>query len=1502
MPAVHLGCSPRLRTRTVEFAIIAAIIISRHFSANLREGLVLSMPRIGKKSLTLFLRNGCQRQLVLSLYNDKELTKHGMPKRQEVRAGLGLVAESGYEWQEKKVGELDKIFGTGNVHISRKHATARHARINLGGKIGDLAPFQFLVEGYYEADTPTFRSAFQVGSITDIYGETVEIGTSAPDLIQVLPSVKDAPGIGAAVSGRPYWREVQPSGNLIELVDDDDRMRLRVIDIKLSSEPGSHYFAEVIYYSITLASWLVENGLQDRFVVVAAPAVWPGSHDASNLAVQTGEWRTQGHIPSSSELCEALEGDLEIPPFEVYVPRLRRLIGVQLPQMLSQPWDSLPWHVDYKCKGCEFLGYPWRNSAGQETSVPAHCLPTAEGINHLSRVNGLSRGASQHLTNQSVGNVADLAVEHPESTVFQNHQGLRAKRTVYPSRAVSLESNLPSVIPNSGGDALMPRFPDLHIYVFLDYDLSSAITAAIGLRAAWKEPLPFVTSHNPKTQEDWSFKHDKTDVFLVDQRDINRERDEFLNFLRRLKQIMTEVDSIDSVDVASGRRSGKSAHSTYQIYLWDESQRRHLIRLVGRHLTHILADPKLRGLAWLFPPPELLQRAELATRSSPVTIVADVVNNTVALPVAHHYTLLDVVANFMPAGLTAPTVHPLYQEPMSDLIPAERIHTWWIRNPNWNDVQDLIKESVGKKISALRLVTSRLESELRTVLSQLSAPNLTVSPPSVTRLSVFGRVWFEYSRLNAALSNLESDTIRSMPAHEREAKTKSARLTRLLRGAEEAAALGYLSASLGSPLTAGPRMLVYELGKGSLEINVRPGEMGYALSPEAQPGFLDDHPFKYVDGTSFDHWKMRRGPFSTLGYTEVSIVAIDRNNGFIALKAKHDLLQFAAESNIPISFSKDVMLDKVHTDFITRKLKLTLQGIGNPPTAIPPASLAKALGIAVNSRTVPESPASEVLWQAQGLHSRTSDADLSQVKSDLHEYLKNQGADLDSSQWAAWQSALIRTFSLIWGPPGTGKSRTIRAVLMGCLIRARLQKDPIRILITAFTNTALDNVLLELETEIGKLFTANMPAIYRTHGTHSQPNIAELTASHPALRLLTIDRKAPSPQLMALRNELDSPSGSVIVGCLPQQLHNLATAGISSPSSKDTQKDWFDVIVLDEASQMDIAQSTLVFSKRATNGACILAGDNLQLSPIQQAEPPIDLEHLVGSAFDYFRFFQGVPVDALNVNYRSNSQIVELTRAAGYSENLISNSPDLKLEYVNSLPTSRPADFPADLLWTDEFSAILDPDLPVCCYIYEDEISSQINDFECDSIAALLWLLRGRVGNQLLNERGVNGSKKKSKVPAPYTSDEFWTKAVGIVTPHRAQMAKIVGRLQGLFPPDGMDLIRDAVDTVERFQGQQRDVIFASFGVGDPDIVSSEAEFLFNLNRFNVLSSRSRAKLIVFVTQSLIEHLSDDAEVMKNSRFLKYFAEGFCRNETPMELGYLSGSSKITVKGALSYR
>jgi superfamily I DNA and/or RNA helicase len=107
---------------------------------------------------------------------------------------------------------------------------------------------------------------------------------------------------------------------------------------------------------------------------------------------------------------------------------------------------------------------------------------------------------------------------------------------------------------------------------------------------------------------------------------------------------------------------------------------------------------------------------------------------------------------------------------------------------------------------------------------------------------------------------------------------------------------------------------------------------------------------------------------------------------------------------------------------------------------------------------------------------------------------------------------------------------------------------------------------------------------------------------------------------------------------------------------------------------------------------------------------------------------------------------------------------------------------------------------------------------------------------------------------------------------------------------------------VERYQGQERDVIIASFALGDPDAILREDEFLLSLNRFNVLASRARAKLIVLVTQEIVDHLSGDLDTLRESRLLKLFAQSFCVNARPTTLGHMVQGAARKVSGVVRSR
>ncbi|MCA9627463.1 MAG: AAA family ATPase, partial [Myxococcales bacterium] len=673
-------------------------------------------------------------------------------------------------------------------------------------------------------------------------------------------------------------------------------------------------------------------------------------------------------------------------------------------------------------------------------------------------------------------------------------------------------------------------------------------------------------------------------------------------------------------------------------------------------------------------------------------------------------------------------------------------------------------------------------------------------------------------------------------------------------------------------LTAAPGRWVYELAPGSREVRARDGDINFALAPVNAPGFLDRTLAHVTSGATLPM------PGKSTAYSRmervasVHVAAVDRDNGIIVVDINDYWLATlsAAENAGLLSFARDVMLDPVHQDFLLERMQATLNAIGSPTIATALPAVAQALGGKMKPRAGSPSPAADVLWDGQRLAvTRTG-----RVLPAIQQRLIQAGVDLNASQWQAWTDSLSRRLQLVWGPPGTGKSSTLRAVLLGALHEAAARGVPARILISGPTYEAIDNVLLRVagylsqgSLALPQVRIARLRSASRSPSPHVPPSIDVVTGT---------------PQHKQLTTLLQGNQGLMLIGGTVHQVYRLLDCA-GSPVTP-----LFDLIVLDEASQLDVGTSTLAIAGLADNGSVVVAGDPKQLPPIHRAQAPLGLEPYVGPVFTYLQERHQIAPAILNTNYRSNNTIVSLGQAAGYPPGLVAHSSALALDLLALPPAAPtpPANWPAHLYWTPEWATFLDPMQPCSVFVYDEGRSSQWNPFEADAVASLLWLLSGCMSSQLANELDRLGTVK-ARSASRYSSEDFWKFGVGVVTPHRAQQALVVSSLQRTFglavPPSR---IRESVDTVERFQGQQRDVMIATFALGDPDAISDEDEFLLSLNRFNVMASRARAKLIILVSRQVVDHLSSDPEVLRGSALLKTFVETFCSNHRSMTLGF----------------
>jgi DNA replication ATP-dependent helicase Dna2 len=347
------------------------------------------MPQISKKVLSQYIRTGCLRQLALDLFPDTQ--KHqperdlrSMPHRQSPRPGLRNIQAAGDEWAEEKMDDLTKTFGQSAIIGHPYTIPSNHVRyktIQLSQYLRGAMPIQFLVE----AEFP-IGAAFQAS--LGIAGHVAQFGVVyldlRPDIIAVL-----APGT--------FRRFISADGTVHTLPSGDQRRQLRVIDIKMTAQASPGYFAEIALYSMALAGWLVDEKLDKDFVLVPDGAVWPGAYEASHLLRFANQTTQSGLTPTTTQLWEAMERDLEPVPFEVFALRIRRFLQVDVVQALSQPWHTLEWHVDSRCSFCEYLGEerPASQIAKDPEAAPHddHCLPMATRLDHMSRVAFVSQGA-----------------------------------------------------------------------------------------------------------------------------------------------------------------------------------------------------------------------------------------------------------------------------------------------------------------------------------------------------------------------------------------------------------------------------------------------------------------------------------------------------------------------------------------------------------------------------------------------------------------------------------------------------------------------------------------------------------------------------------------------------------------------------------------------------------------------------------------------------------------------------------------------------------------------------------------------------------------------------------------------------------------------------------------------------------------------------------------------------------------------------------------------------
>jgi len=433
---------------------------------------------------------------------------------------------------------------------------------------------------------------------------------------------------------------------------------------------------------------------------------------------------------------------------------------------------------------------------------------------------------------------------------------------------------------------------------------------------------------------------------------------------------------------------------------------------------------------------------------------------------------------------------------------------------------------------------------------------------------------------------------------------------------------------------------------------------------------------------------------------------------------------------------------------------------------------------------------------------------------------------LTDSQLRAFQAIRRLHLSAVWGPPGTGKTLFLATLILALAeAHARVGK-PFRVLVTAFTHAAIENLLRKLADRRQELSLGAGLVMAKASRWES------LSFSCPGV---VVEDERLAGWL--------SRQPSVLVG---------ATVHACLRARKKATLPPFDLVVLDEASQLRVAESAVPLALVAPTGRVVLAGDDLQLPPIVQGVYPAPLAGqpaLERSCFELVRgrVRPGSPVvQMLTENHRMNDVLTSFAARLLYGPDYCCFSDEVARQRLAYHPGRV-----EDAL----VSACLAPAYPLVLAVLEGVQAGKENRAEAALVARLVGALR--VG---LRDRSGR----------PYQDDTtFFRDGVFVVSPHRAQNQAIRLALAGVRHWDAPPL----AGTVDRMQGQEAEAVLISYGVSDPEFALSEAEFIYSVNRLNVALTRARSKSIVFLPAPLLEGRPGVVELPQAARGLSFMRE-----------------------------
>lgn len=441
--------------------------------------------------------------------------------------------------------------------------------------------------------------------------------------------------------------------------------------------------------------------------------------------------------------------------------------------------------------------------------------------------------------------------------------------------------------------------------------------------------------------------------------------------------------------------------------------------------------------------------------------------------------------------------------------------------------------------------------------------------------------------------------------------------------------------------------------------------------------------------------------------------------------------------------------------------------------------------------------------------------------------------------------------AIVHGPPGTGKTTTLVEAINETLMRES------QVLVCAQSNMAVDWISEKLVDRginvlrIGNPTRVNDKMLGFTYERRfeSHPDYPQLWAIRKAIRELRKNRKKGSENYHQKMDRLKSRAAEIEIRINSELFGEARVIACTLVGSAHRLLEGmkFGTLFIDEAAQA-LEAACWIPMKRASR--VILAGDHCQLPPTVKSIAA--LRAGLGKTL-MERIAENKPevVTLLKIQYRMNDEIMRFSSDWFYGGK-VESAPQIKYRSV--------LDYDHPITWIDTSNeenqiTIEGEDAP------EDSASSSsaasAATSSADSAATSSAVSAANQNSDLnFKEQFVGESfgriNKAEAELTLLTLAEYFTKIgkqrvlsesidVGIISPYRAQvqyLKKLIKKYE-FFKPYRRLI---SVNTVDGFQGQERDVILISLVRSNDE---GQIGFLKDLRRMNVAMTRARMKLII---------------------------------------------------------